>query len=63
MIPAKYVISGPEVIKLVSYSTQLSVKFSLLENMTMQNKKKIVGIFFFISREVFSKKKMQLLLI
>ena len=51
MIPAKYVISGPEVIKLVSYSTQLSVKFSLLVNMTMQNKKKIVGIFFYLLAE------------
>ena len=35
---------GPKVIKLFSYSTQLSMKFSLLI---------IVGIFIFISREIF----------
>ena len=37
--------SGPEVIKLFSCSTQLSMKFVLLIN--------IVGIFIFISREIF----------
>ena len=42
--------SGPEVIKLFSCSTQLSMKFSLLINMKMP---KIVGIFIFISREIF----------
>ena len=42
--------SGPEVIKLFSCSTQLSMKFSLLINMKMPT---IVGIFIFISREMF----------
>ena len=42
--------SGPEVIKLFSCSTQLSMKFSLLINMKMPT---IVGIFIFISREIF----------
>ena len=37
---------GPEVIKLLSCSTQLSMKFSLLINMKMPT---IVGIFIFIS--------------
>ena len=41
---------GPEVIKLFSCSTQLSMKFSLLINMKMLT---IVGIFIFISREIF----------
>ena len=41
--------SGPEVIKLFSCSTQLSMKFSLLINMKMPT---IVGIFIFISREI-----------
>ena len=45
-----YHYSGPEVIKLFSYSTQLGMKFSLLLNMKMP---KIVGIFIFISREIF----------
>ena len=40
---------GPEVLKLFSCSTQLSMKFSLLINMKMP----IVGIFIFISRENF----------
>ena len=40
----------PEVIKLFSCSTQLSMKFSLLINMKMPT---IVGIFIFISRENF----------
>ena len=38
--------AGPEVIKLFSYSTQLSTKFSLLINVKMQT---IVGILTFIS--------------
>ena len=42
--------SGPEVIKLFSCSTQLTMKFSLLRNMKMPT---IVGIFIFISREIF----------
>ena len=47
----KYIIqSGPEVIKLFSCSTQLSMKFSLLINMKMPT---IVGIFIFMSRENF----------
>ena len=41
---------GPEVIKLFSCSTQMSMKFSLLINMKMPI---IVGIFIFISREIF----------
>ena len=41
---------GPEVIKLFSCSTQLNMKFSLLINMKMPT---IVGIFIFISREIF----------
>ena len=41
---------GPEVIKLFSCSTQLSTKISLLINMKMPT---IVGIFIFISREIF----------
>ena len=44
------VMPGPEVIKLFSCSTQLSMKFSLLINMKMPT---IVGIFIFISREIF----------
>ena len=39
---------GPEVIKLFSCSTQLSMIFSLLLNMKMPT---MVGIFIFISRE------------
>ena len=39
---------GSEVIKLFSCSTQLSMKFSLRINMPT-----IVGIFIFISREIF----------
>ena len=51
--------SGPEVIKLLSCLTKLSMKFSLLINMIMPT---IVGIFIFISREIswsamFSKKE------
>ena len=42
--------SGPEVIKLFSCSTQLSMKFSLLINMKMPT---IFGIFIFINRENF----------
>ena len=42
--------TGPEVIKLFSCSTQRSMKFSLLINMKMPI---IVGIFVFISREIF----------
>ena len=42
--------SGPEIIKLVSCSTQLSMEFSLLINMKMPT---IVGIFIFICRENF----------
>ena len=42
--------SGSEVIKLFSCSTQLIMKFSLLINMKMPT---IVGIFIFISREIF----------
>ena len=42
--------SGPEVIKFFSCSTRLSMKFSLLINMKMPT---IVGIFIFISREIF----------
>ena len=42
--------SGPKVIKLFSCSTQLSMKFSQLINMKMPT---IVGIFIFISREIF----------
>ena len=41
--------SGPEIIKLFSCSTQLSMKFSLLLNMKMPPK---VRIFIFISREI-----------
>ena len=41
---------GPEVIKLFSCSTQLSMKFSLLIDMKMPT---IVGIFISISRELF----------
>ena len=41
---------GSEVIKLFLCSTQLSMKFSLLINMKMPT---IVGIFIFISREIF----------
>ena len=40
----------PEVIKPFSCSTQLSMKFSVLINMKMPT---IVGIFIFISREIF----------
>ena len=39
-------ITGPEVIKLFSYSTQLSTKFFLLMNVKMST---IVGILTFIS--------------
>ena len=46
----RLIISGPEVIKLFSCSTQLSMKFSLLINKKMPI---IVGIFIFISREIF----------
>ena len=42
--------SGPAVIKLFLCSTQLSMKFALLINMKMPT---IVGIFIFISREIF----------
>ena len=42
--------SGPEVIKLFSCSTQLSMKFSLQINIRMLT---IDGIFIFISREIF----------
>ena len=42
--------SGPKVIKLFSYSTQLSMKFSLLINMKMPTIVGIVGIFIFIRR-------------
>ena len=45
-----HTISVPEVIKPFSCSTQLSMKFSLLINMKMPT---IVGIFIFISREIF----------
>ena len=41
---------GLEAIKLFSCSTQLSMKFSLLINMKMPT---IIGIFVFISREMF----------
>ena len=41
---------GSEVIKLFSCSTQLSMKISMLINMKMPT---IVGIFKFISREIF----------
>ena len=54
----------PEVIKLFSCSTQLSVKFSLLINMKMPT---IVGIFIFISKFHaqldLARKKLQLLVI
>ena len=43
-----YLLSGPEVIKLFSRSTQLSLKFSLLINMEM-----LTIVFIFISREIF----------
>ena len=42
--------SGPKVIKLFSCSIQLGMKFSLLINMKMPT---IVGMFIFISREIF----------
>ena len=42
--------AGSEVIKCFSCSSQLSMKFSLLINMKMPT---IVGIFIFISREIF----------
>ena len=42
--------SGPEVIKLFSYSTQLSMQFFLLINIKMPT---IVGILIFISRKNF----------
>ena len=42
--------SGPKVIELFWCSTQLSMKFSLLINMKMPT---IVGIFIFISSEIF----------
>ena len=47
---------GPEVIKLFSCSTQLSMKISLLINMKMPT---IVGIFIFISRENFMLSKVK----
>ena len=56
----------PEVIKLCSCSTQLSMNFSLLMNMKMAN---IIGIFVFISREknhaqlCLARKNLQLLVI
>ena len=40
--------SSPEVIKLFSCSTQLTMKFSLLVNMKMPT---IVGVFIFMSRK------------
>ena len=43
-------LPGPEVIKLFSYSTQLSLKFFLLINIKMPT---IVGILIFISRKNF----------
>ena len=46
----QYMSLGPEVIKVFSCSTQLSMKFSLLIDMKMPT---IVGIFIFISRENF----------
>ena len=57
--------SGPEVIFFFSYSTQLSMKISLLINMKMPT---IVGIFIFISRNVhaqlcLARKNLQLLVI
>ena len=45
-----YIASGTKAIKLFSISMQLSMKFSLLINMKMPT---IVGIFIFISREIF----------
>ena len=48
--PSSRIEPGPEVIKLFSCSTQLSMKFSLLINMKMPT---IVGIIIFISRESF----------
>ena len=50
MIYTQYKKPGLEVIKLFSCATQLSMKFSLLINMKMPT---IVGIFIFISREIF----------
>ena len=41
---------GPEVMKLFSCSTQMSIKYSLLQNMKMPT---MVGIFIFISGEIF----------
>ena len=41
---------GPEVIKLFSCSTQLSVKFVLLINVKMPTMPKFVGILTFMSR-------------
>ena len=49
-ITAERLKPGPEVIKLLSCSTQLSMKISQLINMKMPT---IVGIFIFISRENF----------
>ena len=43
-------VPGPEVIKHISCSAQLDMKFSLLINMKMPT---LVGIFIFISRETF----------
>ena len=43
-------LSGREVIKRFSFSNELSMKFSLPINMKMPT---IVGIFIFISREIF----------
>ena len=51
--PDLHCLPGPrgyKVIKLFSYSSQLSMKFSLLINMKMPT---IVGIFIFISIEIF----------
>ena len=45
-----YSENGPQIIKRFSCSNQLSMKFSLLINMKMPT---IVGIFIFISREIF----------
>ena len=43
-------VPGPEVMKVFSCLTQLSMKFSLLINMKMPT---IVGIFIFITRAIF----------
>ena len=46
MLTKAYLQSGPEVIKLISWSTQLSTKFIMLINVKMPT---IVGILTFIS--------------